>query len=221
MAETRHFIVIGLGTFGAALARRLCHNECRVTGMDFHKERVDELKDILYEAIIGDATDRDAIAHLPMDDANAVFVSLGEDITRSLLATLHAKELGANRIIVKGVTAEHGRILNRLGVERVIYPEIEIAQQLADQYTWPNVVDFLPIDPEFSFVEIAIPDSFIGQTLQEINLRRRIGVWVVGVKDAMTGKLEMFPDGEFRLGADQMLLVVGRHKDLNRLRDMK
>lgn len=221
MAEIRQFVVIGLGTFGAALATRLCQNECRVTGMDSDSDRVDELKDILYEAIIGDATDRDALKHLPVQTANAVFVSLGEDITRSLLATLHAKELGAHRIVVKGVTAEHGRILKSLGVDRVIYPEIEIAQQVADQLTWPNVIDFLPIDPEYSFVEIAVPDSLFGQSLQELNLRRRIGVWVVGVKDALSGKLEMFPDGQFRLGADQMLLVVGRHKDLNRLRDLK
>ena len=221
MADNRHFVVIGLGTFGAALAIRLCKNECRVTGLDSHQERVDELKDVLYEAVIGDATDRDALEHLPLKTANGVFISLGEDITRSLLATLHCRELGASRIIVKGVTDEHGKILNRLGVERVVYPEIEIARQTADRYTWPNVVDFLPIDPEFSFVEIAVPDSFVSKTLQEINLRRKLGVWVVGVKDALTGKLEMFPDGEFRLGADQMLLVVGRHSDLGRLRNLK
>ncbi len=221
MAETRHFVVIGLGTFGAALATKFCKNDCRVTGIDSAEERVDELKNVLYEAIIGDATDRDTLQHLPLEEADATFISMGEDITRSLLATLHAKELGARRIIVKGVTPEHGKILTRLGVERVVYPEFEIATQVADQFTWPNVIDFLPIDPEFSFVEIAVPDSFIKQTLQQINLRRKIGVWVVGVKDALTGKLEMFPDGEFRLGADQMLLVVGRHKDLNKLRDLK
>ena len=221
MAEARHFVVIGLGTFGSALARQFCSNDCRVTGMDADRDRIDDLKEILYEAVIGDATDREALMHLPIRDANAVFVSLGEDITRSLLATLHIKELGATRIIVKGVTDEHGKILSRLGVERVIYPETEIAQQLADHFTWPNIVDYLPIDPEFSFVEIAIPDSFVGQTLQQMNLRRRLGVWIVGVKDALTGKLEMFPDGEFRLGADQMLLLVGRHSDLNRLRDLK
>jgi trk system potassium uptake protein TrkA len=221
MAETRHFIVVGLGTFGAALAQRLCHNEVRVTGVDSEVERVDELKNILYEAVIGDATDRDVLAQLPIKEADAVFISMGEDITRSLLATLHTKELGAHRIIVKGVTDEHGKILTRLGVERVIYPETEIAQQLADQFAWPNVVDFRQIDREFSFIEIAIPDSFVGRTLQEINLRRRAGVWVVGVKDALSGKLEMLPDGDFRLGADQMLLVVGRQRDLSKVRDLK
>ena len=81
------------------------------------------------------------------------------------------------------------------------------------------VVDFLPIDPEYSFVEVAAPDSFAGKTIQELNLRRRFGVWIVGLKDAMTGKLEMFPDGEFRVGADQLLLVVGKQGGLARLRE--
>jgi trk system potassium uptake protein TrkA len=220
MATNKHFIVIGLGSFGAALARRLCANGCRVTGLDMSRENVDALKELLYEAIIGDATERDTVEHLPVKQANAVFVSMGEDITRSLLATLHAKELGARNIVVKGVTQEHGKLLKSLGVGRVIFPEIEIAEELADRMTWTNVVDFLPIDPDYSFLEIAVPDSFAGRTLQDLNIRQKYGVWIVGVKDSMTGKLTMFPAGDFTMQADQLLLVVGRHRDLGALRDM-
>lgn len=220
MAETIHFIVIGLGSFGTALAQRLSKNGCRVTGMDSRRENVEALKSELYEAVIGNAAERDAVKHLPLADANAVVISLGEDITQSLLATLHVKELGARRIIVKGVTEEHGKILKSLGVERVVFPEAEIAEELGNQLTWPNIIDYLPISPEYSFVEIVVPDSYTGQSLQQLNLRRRFGVWVVGVKDPLTGQLEMFPDGEFQFGGDQMLLVVGKRKDLDRLRDL-
>src|SRR5690606_20962998 len=107
-----------------------------------------------------------------------------------------------------------------LGVTRVIFPEIEIAEELADRMTWTNVVDFLPIDPDYSFIEIAVPDSFAGKTLQELNIRQKYGVWIVGVKDSMTGKLTMFPAGDFMMQADQLLLVVGRHRDLGAIRDM-
>ncbi|MCA9184962.1 MAG: TrkA family potassium uptake protein [Pirellulaceae bacterium] len=219
MAPAKNFIVIGLGTFGAALARRLSRNGCRVTGIDHSRERVEELKNDLYEAIIADATERDILEQLPLKETNAVIISMGEDITRSLLATLHVKELGAKQIIVKGVTAEHGKLLRSLGVDRVIFPEIEIAEDLADRVTWTNVIDLLPIDPEYSFMEVASLDSFAGKTLQELNIRQRYGVWVVGVKDSLTGKLSMLPTGDFKLGADQILLVIGKQENLKDLRE--
>lgn len=220
MAKIKHFVMIGLGSFGTALARRLCKNGCRVTGLDASRESVEELKDVLYEAIIGDATDRELLQHLPLTDADAVFISMGEDITRSLLATLHCKELGGRRIIVKGVTAEHGRLLQSLGVDRVIFPEIEIAEELADRMTWTNVVDFLSIDPDYSFMEIPTPQSFIGRTLHELNIRQKHGIWVVGVKDPHSGKLNMFPAADFLLAADQLMLIVGKPSDLGSLQDV-
>ncbi len=221
MASNKHFVVIGLGSFGMALARRLAKNGCRVTGLDKDPDRVDLLKSDLYEAVIGNATERESLQHLPIKDAQAVIVSMGEDITRSLLASLHAKELGAKRIIVKGVTPEHAKLLHFLGVERVVFPEIEIAEELADRMTWPNVIDFLPIDPDYSILEIAVPDSLAGKTLQQLNIRRKYGLWIVGVKDVLADKLEMFPGGEFQLTSDQILLAIGKQDELNKLRDIK
>ncbi len=218
MADQKHFVLIGLGSFGSALAGKLKANGCRVTGIDADIDRVESLKDVLFEAVIGDGTERESLEPLGLPRATAVVISMGEDITRSLLATLHAKELGARHIMVKGVTSEHGKILKALGVERVVFPEIEIANQLADRLTWPNVIDYLPIDSEHSFVEIAVPESLAGKTLIDCDLRKRYGVWVVGAKDALTGKLTMFPEGSFKMNDDQMLLVVGKESDLAKLR---
>jgi trk system potassium uptake protein len=220
VAKKLQFVVIGMGSFGSALARRLAGHGCRVTGLDADRERIALLGDVLYEPVIGDATDRATLEHLNLRDATAVIISLGEDITQSLLATLHARAVGADRVIVKGVTKEHGQILKSLGVSRVIFPEEEMAAALGDRLLWPNIVDFLPIDPEYSFVEIAVPESFAGKTVIELDLRRRYGIWVVGVKDAMTGKLEMFPGGDFKLGLDQLLLVIGRQSDLSEIQEL-
>jgi len=223
MPQKKFFIVLGLGTFGSALAEQLHKNGCRVTGVDADRSRVENLKDVLYEAVVGDVTSRDTLAELSLDACDAVFISLGEsqNIAPSLLATLHCRELGARRIIVKGLSREHAKILEALGVDRVVFPETEIAVSLADRMAWPNVLDFMPIDPEYTFVEIDVPDSMIGQTLRETDLRRLYNVWVVGVKDALTGKLALFPDAEYRLGVDQLLVVVARRKDLNRFRELK
>jgi trk system potassium uptake protein TrkA len=221
MAQSvKKFIMLGMGSFGTALATKLAANGCRVTGIDGRPERLEAVKNLIHEAVIGDATDREVLESLPIRDATAVFISLGENISQSLLATLHVKELGARNVIVKGVTKEHGKILEHLGVDRVVFPEEEVARELADRMTWPNVLDYLPIDPDYSVAEVAMPSSLSGRTLAEANLRSRIGVHVMGLKDVMKGKFEMFPDGKTKLLEDQVLLVVGRESEIAALREL-
>ena len=220
MAPVKKFIMLGMGTFGSALATKLAANGCHVTGVDQRRERLDLLKNVLHEAVIGDSTDREVLENLPIRNATAVFISLGETISQSLLATLHVRELGARNVIVKGVTKEHGKILEHLGVDRVVFPEEEVARELADRMTWPNVLDYLPIDPEYSVAEVAMPSSLSGKSLAEANLRSRIGIHIMGIKDVMRGKFEMFPEGKTRLLEDQVLLVVGREQEIAALREL-
>jgi trk system potassium uptake protein TrkA len=216
MSEIKHFVILGLGAFGTAITRQLHENGCRVTAVDANEARVDSVKDCLYEAIIGDVTDHETLKHLPLAHADAVVVCLGEDIAPSLLATLHAQELGARRIIARGVDANHGKILEKMGVERTVFPESEIAIELANKLSRPNIIDYLPIDPEYNFVEIEVPEYLYGVTLLDSALRREFSIWVIGIKEAMTSKLTMFPDPKFEFGPDQMLLVVGKEKNLDR-----
>jgi len=115
---------------------------------------------------------------------------------------------------------EHGKLLEHLGVERIVFPEIEVARELADRMTWPNFLDYIPIDPEHSVVELAVPESLNGRTLAEAKLRQRYGVHVLGIKDVLTGKLDVLPSAEARLTSDQVLLVVGKQDGLNRLREL-
>lgn len=221
MKDTKRFIVLGLGSFGAALARKLASNGCRVTGADQSEELVEAIKDELYEAVVADVTDREALEALVVQTADSVFISLGENIEPSLLCALHLKELGAKRVVVKGVTKEHGKILERLGVERVVFPEAEIAVQLADAETWPNVLDALTIDTEHSITEIAVPNSLVGLTMMQAELRRRFGLTVLGIKDHLNGNLTLNPPGEFKLTDDQLLLAIGKKADLERFRELK
>jgi trk system potassium uptake protein TrkA len=220
MAVRKTFIMLGMGTFGAALATKLAANGCAVIGVDLRRERLEAVKNSIQEAVIGDSTDREFLENLPIKEATAVFISLGESLSQSLLATLHVKELGARNVIVKGVTKEHGKILAHLGVDRVVFPEEEVARELADRMTWPNVLDYLPIDPEYSVAEVAMPGSLSGRTLADANLRSTIGVHVMGIKDVMKGKFEMFPDGRTKLLEDQILLVVGREGEIAKLREL-
>ncbi|HVC93126.1 MAG TPA: TrkA family potassium uptake protein [Pirellulales bacterium] len=221
MKSDKRFLVLGLGSFGTALATRLTRNGCRVTGVDMNEKRVEQLQQVLHEAVVANVTDRATLEALLVAQTQAVFISLGDSIEPSLLAALHARELGARRVLVKGISAEHGKILDHLGVERVVFPEAEMAVQLADSMTWPNVLAALTIDSENELAEMAVPQSLSGRTLREADLRRRYGCLLVGVKDHLTGKLTLNPDAEFRLTDDQLLLLIGGKKDLGKLGDMK
>ncbi len=213
----KHFVVLGLGTFGAALANRLTENGCRVTGLDRSPECVDALKDILYEAVIGDATERDTLAALQLKDCDGVIISLGTSLVPSLLATLHAKEQQAPHLIVKGIDNDHGRLLQYLGVDQVIFPKVDVGRQLGDRLTWPNVLDYVPIGSDYNFVEIAVPASWAGKSLTELDLRRKLGIWVIGLRHRETNDLAMFPDGDTVLTPAHALLVVGKQEELSRV----
>lgn len=214
----RRMVVLGLGSFGTALALRLTANGCQVTGVDRYDRRVEAIQQRLDEAIIADVTNRAALEELMLETADTVFISLGESIERSILATLHAKELGAPRVFVKGVSLEHGRILEKLGADRVIFPEAEMAEHLADNVSWPNVLDFLRVIPDYSIAEVPVPGSMVGQKIGQTILRSQYGVLILAVKRPGTDKLEVMPQRDFPLDAGQRLIVIGRMDDLESLR---
>ncbi len=218
-SNNKRFVMIGLGRFGKAVAERLSQNGCRVTAIDSCRERVELLQDVVYEAVIGEATDRATLETLELAEAEAVVISLGSDITPSLLATLHARELRAQRIIVKGVSQEHKKILEYLGVERVVFPKVEVGELLADRLTWSNFIDFLKIDPEYAVEEVSVPDGLVGKTLGEADLGGAFGVHVLSVKDGRDGKIHVLPKPEFQLRSEQIIVLIGKLEELKRLRD--
>lgn len=219
--KASHVIVLGLGTFGAAVARRLAHNKVRVTGVDQDEERVAELQDVLFEALVADVTDPRTIEQLPIDKVDAVVVSLGEDFARSILACLHVLEHKPRRVIAKVVTTDHAKILSKLGVSDLVFPEVEIAEQWADRITWPNVLLRLMTETQQEICELSVPDSLVGKTLREADLRRKYGLLVIGIKNTRADTQYRFsPDPDTVLSDEDVLLVVGDPEGLARFREL-
>jgi trk system potassium uptake protein TrkA len=126
------FVVIGLGRFGAALAQRLAKHGHRVTGVDIDEEAVQAVEDCLANALVADGADEEVLKALDLPNASAVFISLGDHANRSIVATMFALELGAERVIVKGIDALHAKILRKLGKVEVIFAEEAMARYVAD-----------------------------------------------------------------------------------------
>ncbi|MBI4264172.1 MAG: TrkA family potassium uptake protein [Acidobacteria bacterium] len=153
-----------------------------VIGVDGDEDKVRELADAISQAIQLDATDERALRAAGLQDVDVAVVSIGENIESSLLVVMQLRELGVKTIVAKAVTPLHGKILEKLGVSRVIFPEREMAVRVAHSLALPNAIDYIELSKDFSIVEVPAPEAFVGKTLKQLELRPRYGLTLVAIK---------------------------------------
>ena len=216
----KQFAVIGLGRFGSAMATTLADLGHDVVGVDGDEERVRQLADVITQAVQLDATDERALRAAGIKDVDVAVVSIGENIESSLLVVMLLKELGIPNIVAKAVTALHGRILEKLGVSRVIFPERDMAMRIAHSLVMSNVIDYIELSKEFSIVELPAPASFIGKSLKQLELRPRLGLTLIAVKrTGPDGRVAttVTPTADEVIRAGDVLTVIGNIDRLDKL----
>jgi trk system potassium uptake protein len=207
------YAVIGLGKFGATVVRSLHARGHEVVAIDRDRPRVQEVRDSSTQAIEADATDQDTLRALGIHDADAVVVSLGERMDASILVTLYLRELGVKHVVVKAVSEDHGKVLHLIGATEIVHPERDTARRVARGLGVRSIVEYLPLAADSSLVELHVPPGFVGQTLAELDIRRRHQVLVVAIKRGED--LVIATGGDERLQAGDVLVLVGRDKDLD------
>ncbi|HUP19594.1 MAG TPA: TrkA family potassium uptake protein [Gemmatimonadota bacterium] len=213
-------VVMGLGNFGYAFVRRLARQpKVEILAMDRSRETVDAVGAFVRQAVVADCTDRGVLDELEVGSADYVVISLGGEMDASILATLHARSVGARNIWVKAISEDHGRILDLIGASKIIHPEREIAEALAEAVGKPNVLDFIPLGEDYSIVELEPSSEIVGKSLEALDLRNRFGVTVIGVKEYLTGGRRMNPPGTYVVGDDVTLLIMGRSEQIERVQD--
>ena len=219
--KKRSFAVIGLGRFGSAIATTLTELGHEVIGIDSDEERVERLSDFVTEAVQLDATDEKALRASGIQDVDIAIISIGERIDSSLLVVMLVKELGIPTILAKAATALHGRILERLGVSRVIFPERDMALRVAHSLVLPNILDYVELSRDFSIVEIPAPPEFAGKTLRELALRTAFGLTLIAIKRVTRpGEPEatiVAPLADDRIEAGDILSLLGSNERLSQL----
>lgn len=226
------FIVIGLGQFGKALALALSRDGHEVTVIDSSDELVTSIKDQVSYALIGDAKDHMLLRDLDLNEDVTVFVTIGENFEASILITAMLQERGVKHIYTRVINKIHARILKTMGVEGVIQPEIMAASQLARKFDNQSFLRHVEIDATHALAEIRLPNSWAGQTLQEVRLRARYKLNLLTVRrgiqsqqeqqDALTDPLAVpmtpvidFPEPTFVFEQDDLLILFGTEKALN------
>lgn len=213
----KQYIVIGLGNFGYNIAIALSELGHHVLVIDSNRKKIEQIKDRVTHAVIGDATDKELLAEFVTDSVDAVIVGLGSSMEANILTTLYLKDLKVKKIIAKAVSDDHGKILTAIGAHQIVYPERDVAVRMAKELTNPNLIEHIPLAPEYSIVTVAAPQKFVGKTLKELQLRTKYGVEVIAIKDVLADKFYMIPSADFRIGSDNALLIIGEKSNMDKM----
>lgn len=220
----KQFAVIGLGRLGSAMAATLADLGHDVIGVDANEDHVREMADVLTQAVQLDATDERALRAAGIQDVDVAVVSIGENIESSLLVVMQLRELGIRTIVAKAVTPLHGRILERLGVSRVIFPERDMAIRVAHSLVMTDVIDYIELSRDFSIVEIPAPAQFVGRTLKELELRPRLGLTLIAIKRRPEGGdreiTTVSPGASERIGQNDVLVLLGDNARMAKLGEL-
>ena len=213
----KKFAVIGLGSFGSNLVKTLAKKNVEIIAIDIDEIKVNEIKDVATQPITMDATSKENLTSIGITDVDCVIVSAGPSLEPSIMIVYILKELGVKKIIAKALSEDHEKILLLVGANEVYYPERDIAKKIGTQLSFSNLLDYLPIESGFVIQEIAPPDSFIGKSLGEINLRKKYNVTVIAIKSIIPESTTMNPGADFLIKESDIMLVFGSDVDIEKL----
>ncbi len=214
--RTKQFAVIGMGRFGASVATTLYDMGHDVLAIDSSEDKVEGIIDSVTHAVVADTTSETALKSLGITNFDVVVVSIGKDIQASILTTLVLKELNVKYIVAKARTAQQGKVLQKIGADRIVFPERDMGVRVAHNLVATNVLDFIELSPDYSIVEIIVPGDMVGRSLRELDLRAKYGVNVLAVRSG-DREINVSPAATDRFKAGDILIVVGENDKLQNL----
>lgn len=214
--EMKQFVVIGLGRFGTSVAKTLAYKYYDVLAIDIDEEKIQEISDEVTHAVELDATNKRALDDLGINNFDVAVVSIGEDIHANILTTLILKELGVKEVVAKAQDSLHGRILTKLGADRVVYPEHDMGTRIANHLVSAQILDYIELAPNYSVIEIKASEKMYGRSLLDLSLRSKYGVNVVAIKRGK--KIDISPQAETKIKAEDTLIVIGANDSLEALK---
>ena len=225
------YIIVGMGSFGGFLAARLTELGHEVVGVDSSEIKIEQVKEKITHAILMDATDAETIKTLPYKDADAVIITIGENVGASIMVTAIFKQLNVERLISRAINPVHETVIKAIGVSEIIHPEEDSAERMAKRLQMKNVLDSLDLSDDYNVIEVKTPERYIGMTLEETNLRKEYKVTVITIiheieRTNMLGKKSIIKkvvgvvNGDTKIEAGDILVLFGSSKDIQRILEM-
>ncbi|WP_152970788.1 potassium channel family protein [Bacillus sp. FJAT-28004] len=211
----KQYAVIGMGRFGSSIAKALTDMGFEVLAIDSNEQRVQEVVNFVTHAVSADSTDEEALRALGIRNFDVVVVAIGQDIQSSILTTLILKDLGVKTLIVKAQNDLHGKVVGKIGADKVVFPERDMGLRVAHHLVSPNILDYIEISDDYSIIEIKAPEPMIGQSLKQLDIRAKYKCNVMAIKTGST--MNIAPYADDLIGKEDILVIVGKNSDLTNL----
>ncbi len=211
----KSILLVGLGRFGRHIAEKLNALNHQVMAVDRRAGRVDAILPFVTNAQIGDSTNPDFLTSLGIRNFDFCIVAIGDDFQSSLETTSLLKELGAKLVVSRAASDVHAKFLLRNGADEIIYPEKQLANWVAIRYSADHIFDYIELDDDHAIFEVQVPKDWIGKTIGELDVRKKYGINIMGIKE--NGKMNLTVTPNMGITNSQTLLVLGTMKQIQRV----
>ena len=214
----KSYMVIGLGRFGAEVARRLHELGCEVLAVDTIEDSVQHISNDVTHAVVADARDKEVLRALGASKFDCAIIAIGGSLADSVLATMNVKELGVAKVVCKAHDETHRQVLLKLGADQVVIPEQEHAARLARSLSSHNVLDYIELSADYGILEVPAPKSWVGKSLKELNVRAKLGLNILAVKQGK--QINVSPSADYPISENDIMVVLGDTQALEKVQKL-
>ena len=212
--EKRQYAVIGMGRFGTSVALTLVKAGQEVLVVDSDEERIQKVAEFFTHAVVLDTTDEASLSAVGIRNFDMVVVAIGHDVQASVLTTLLLKEMGVKHIVAKAASVLHGKMLDKVGADQVVFPERDMGQRIAHNLMSTNIIDYFEVAPDLGIIEVDVRGDLVGKSLFDSHLREKYGITVIAIR--RNGKIALSPSPSEKLVESDRLILVGDNVGIQR-----
>ena len=212
--------VLGLGVFGRSIINTLSKYDCDIIAVDDHEEVINHFEPLLARGVVGDITDHDLLQAAGIDTCDTVVVATGENLESSVLAVMHCKSLGVEKVIAKVKSKMTREVLTKIGADRVISPERETGISLAKHILHRDTTDVIQLDKNVSIIEFYPPRRWVGKTLEHLKLRQQYKLNIIGFRSHKDGELDIQLSPHYVFKEGELLVAVTDSKTIDHFEDV-
>lgn len=215
----KQFAVIGCGKFGSSVAKSIYSLGYEVLAVDKSMEIIQSIKDDVTHAVQADITNETVLKELGLNNYDTVVIGIGLDMQASIMAAITAKEIGVKYLVAKAQNDLHAKVLEKIGVDRIIFPERDIGERLASNLVSSNILDYIELSKDYSIMEINALPAWIGKSMKETNIRENYGLNILAIKHGKD--ITISPNSKTRIEEGDILVAVGHNDNFKKLSTVK